>query len=106
MFRRTPGSPHIRAFLRMCGARLVVPLTLRGATSLPLPFEPGAPQLFSKVSNFEQIDPENCSSFGSIKTADVQEDLQKLDDEWNWDKSYNYDYFRVLPSVLHTGARY
>ena len=39
----------------------------------------------------------------------LQEDLQKLEDEWTKsevDKQYNYDYFRPLPSALHTGAGY
>jgi hypothetical protein len=39
----------------------------------------------------------------------LQEDLQKLEDEWtntDDDKKYNYDYFRALPSALHTGPGY
>jgi hypothetical protein len=39
----------------------------------------------------------------------LQEDLLKLEDDWtntDEDKQYNYDYFRVLPNVLHTGAGY
>ena len=39
----------------------------------------------------------------------LQDDLKALDAEWtrtDADKQFNYDYFRPLPSALHTGAGY
>ena len=39
----------------------------------------------------------------------LQEDLAKLETEWTAteeDKQRNYNYFRAIPSVLHTGPGY
>lgn len=56
----------------------------------------------------EDVDAKYRKPMGQVFDQ-LQADLRSLEDEWTRtaaDRQFNYDYFRPLPSALHTGAGY